>query len=346
MRVLSVAYPFAPVGERAVGGAEQVVRALDRALVEAGHGSTVIAAAGSDVRGTLLAVDVVLGGEITDAMRRTTWPRVEARIRGACANEAIDLVHFHGVDFQQYLPDDGPPALATLHLPLHRYRDVLATSRRSPLWFNCVSASQQGTAGAHPRLLPFIANGVDTDALRPVERPSADYVVALGRICPEKGFELALDAARAAGVALKLAGEVYPYPDHVRYWHEQIVPRLEGPHERLPPVGGAAKRALLAHARCLLVASQIDETSSLVAMEALACGTPVVAFRAGALPEIVAPGRTGWLVDDVAGMAGAIARCAEIDRTACRAEALARYGADRMARDYLALYRRILAAHA
>jgi glycosyltransferase involved in cell wall biosynthesis len=103
-------------------------------------------------------------------------------------------------------------------------------------------------------------------------------------------------------------------------------------------VGLARKRRLLSSARCLVVASLAEETSSLVAMEALACGTPVVARKAGALPEIVDDGRTGFLVDDEAAMARAIRDAAGLDRQACRASAVARFDHRRMAAEYLALY--------
>ena len=339
MRVVSVAFPFARVSADAAGGAEQVLRELDRALCAAGWQSSVIAAAGSEVIGTLVPVAVDLDHEITDAARARTWRHVHDRVEQA--GKAADVIHFHGLDFAAYLPQGGPPALATLHLPLHRYSDVFATSRAAPLWFNGVSATQIAGVHGEPRLLGHVANGVDLRTYAPVANPSRDYVLSLGRICPEKGFHLALDAARRAGVRMTLAGHVHPYADHLRYWEAEIRPRLDADRQRLPPVGPGEKRALLANARCLLVPSQIDETSSLVAMEAFACGTPVVAFRAGALPELVEHGVTGWLVDDVAAMATAIHDCAKLDARACRAAAERRFDARRMAREYLGLYRRI-----
>ncbi|PYQ58699.1 MAG: glycosyltransferase family 4 protein, partial [Acidobacteria bacterium] len=161
------------------------------------------------------------------------------------------------------------------------------------------------------------------------------------RICSEKGYHQALDAAREAGVPLILAGEVFPYEDHRRYFREEIAPRL-GPGARfLGPLGLARKRRLLAAARCLIVPSRVAETSSLVAMEALACGTPVVAFRAGALPEIVEHGRTGFLVADVPEMARALRDVETLAPAVCREEAERRFSAETMISRYFDLYRQL-----
>jgi glycosyltransferase involved in cell wall biosynthesis len=255
----------------------------------------------------------------------------------------VDLIHFHGCDFVQYLPRDGPPALATLHLPLHRYGPRIGAPPRAHTHLNGVSASQVATAPPHLPLAGWVANGVDVDALRPIPE-RRDHVVALGRICPEKGFHLALDAAHRADVPMLLAGAVHPYERHRDYYHSEIAPRLDARRRFVSCVGTAQKRDLLGRARCLLVSSQIDETSSLVAMEALACGTPVVSFRIGALPEIVEEGRTGLLVNDLREMSDAIRRVDSIDRGECRQAALERFDARRMAADYFALYRSILRA--
>lgn len=165
----------------------------------------------------------------------------------------------------------------------------------------------------------------------------------LGRVCPEKGQHLALRAAHAAGVALLLGGAVFGYPAHRDYFAQQVRPLLDRRRRFLGPVGFARKRRLLAAARCLLIPSLAAETSSLVAMEAAACGTPVIAFRAGALAEIVEDGRTGFLVGSVDDMAAAIARTGIIDPATCRAVAAARFDERRMTDDYLALYARLAA---
>lgn len=339
LTVLSVAYPLAPVGPDAVGGAEQVLTHLDAALVRAGHRSVVVAREGSATAGTLVPVPRE-EGPVTDEVRTRAWARHREAIRRALEKHPVDVVHLHGVDFHAYLPPPGVPALATLHLPPGWYPPEVFRPTRPDTWLHCVSAAQRRECPASPALLPEIPNGVPVEAL--ASRVSRrGFALALGRVCREKGFHRALDAARMADVPLLLCGEVYPYPDHQRYFREKIAPRLDGARRFVGPVGLARKRRLLTAARCLLVPSLAPETSSLVAMEALACGTPVVAFPAGALPEIVEHGKTGFLVSDAREMADAIHQSSSLDPEACRAAARERFSVEAMSRRYLELYARL-----
>lgn len=341
LTVLGVGYAPAPVGPDAVGGAEQVLSALDRALVAAGHRSLVVAPEGSQIAGELIATGK-LPDRITDDARAAVERRQRDAIERALATRPIDVIHAHGLDFAEHLPPTAVPTLVTLHLPATFYADGAVAADRPHSWFNCVSRAQAGTFPALPNMLDPIDNGVPVAALA-ARHARRDFVLALGRICPEKGFHLALDAARLAGAPLLIAGRVFPYEAHERHFADEIRPRL-GPHARfLGPVGFARKRRLLTAARCLLVPSLAPETSSLVAMEALACGCPVVAFPAGALADIVEPGVTGFLVADEREMAEAIALCDRLDREACRAAARRRFSLDAMAARYLALYERLAA---
>jgi glycosyltransferase involved in cell wall biosynthesis len=262
----------------------------------------------------------------------------------ARAASDADLVHLHGLDFHTYLPPPDPPALVTLHLPPAWYPSAALAPARGRTWFNCVSQSEERTCPPGVKLVPAIPNGVPVEALAPAEHGCGDYAVMLGRVCPEKGQHLALQAAHAAGVELLLGGEVFPYQEHERYFADCVRPLLDDRRRFLGPLGFARKRRLLAEARCLLVPSLAPETSSLVTMEAFACGTPVVAFPAGALPEIVEHGRTGFLVEDVESMAEAIGAVESLDSALCRRAAEARFSVRRMTAAYLALYERLAAS--
>lgn len=338
LTVLNVAFPFAPVGEDAVGGAEQVVAQLDRALVAHGHRSVVIACAGSHVAGRLVGLPAP-PSTVDGAARETACRRVAAAIADVLRTEPIDLMHFHDLDHSAYLPDFGPPALVSLHLPLDWYAPHALRPRRARTWLLPVSASQARRAPRDVVLLPAIDNGVCVPPRSSVRR--RDFALALGRICPEKGFPDAIDAAKRADMPLLLAGQVFPWIEHQRHFEADVMPRLDRWRRWIGPVAGKRKRRLLAAARCLLVPSHVAETSSLVAMEAMASGTPVVAYRAGALADIVQHGVTGYLVDDVPAMAQAIGRAHRIDAATCRLVARTRFDLESAMARYLALYARL-----
>ena len=341
LTVLQVAYPFAPVGPDAVGGAEQVLTLLDHGLTRLGHRSVVVACAGSATAGPLVATPLP-SGPITDAAREAAHAAHRRGIERALERHGpVDLVHMHGVDFHRTLPPPGVPALATLHLPPAWYPPEVFRPTRPDTWLNAVSHSQHRACPRSAALLPPVPNGVPVEALpAPVSRRG--FALCLGRICPEKNQHAALEAGGLAGVPVLLGGQVFPYAEHERYWRDAVAPLLApGPHRFLGPVGFARKRRLLSAARCLLSASLAPETSSLVAMEALACGTPVVAFPSGALPEIVEHGVTGFLARDTREMAEAIRAAAALDPAACRDAARRRFGAAAMVDRYLDLYGRL-----
>lgn len=335
LTVLNVAYPLAPVGPDAVGGAEQVLSMLDRALVGAGHRSIVIGCRGSSASGTLVETPAE-NGVLDEAAKHRAQQAHRKAIAAARARWPIDVVHLHGIDFDAYLPDDGP-TLVSLHLPLDWYPAEALRPARDDLWLHAVSAAQHKTAPPGARLAAPIPNGVDIEALNLLQ-PKRDFALVLSRVCPEKGIHLALDAAKQAGVPLVIGGKVYPYETHTRYFHDEVQSRLDGRRRFLGPLGFTAKRRFLNAARCLVVPSLAAETSSLVAMEALACGTPVVAFPNGALPDVIEHGRTGFLVNTVDEMAQAILAASSLDAETCRAEARRRFSLERMISSYMDAY--------
>ena len=344
MTILSVAYSLAPVGPDAVGGSEQVLTALDRALVKAGHRNIVVACEGSETAGELRSFAAPpMNGRI-DGRCRVGKQRAMRRLIGeVLEREPVDLVHMHGLDFHKTMPPPGVPVLATMHLPYFFYPSEALWPQRPDTWTHCVSASQMRDCPPSHLMLPPISNGVPVHELGRLRPRKCGYALMLARVCPEKGLNMGLDAARLAGVPMLLAGEVFPYPAHQQYFRDEVAPRLSRQRRYLGPVGFVRKRRLLAAARCLLIPSQVPETSSLVAMEAAACGTPVIAFRAGALPDVVEDGRTGILVDSTEEMADAIKRVGTIDPEVCRETARRRFTIERMAAAYMDRYASLVA---
>src|SRR5947199_6938019 len=226
-----------------------------------------------------------------------------------------------------------------MHLPPNWYPEDAFRLDRSETYLVCVSQSQARECPPHGRIEQVIENGVSLERFH-TENKNGKYALAMGRIFPEKGFHLALDAASAAGLPLFLAGTAFGYPSHQSYFEEAIRSRLRDAHRFLGAIGGVRKQKLVAGARCLIVTSQVAETSSLAAMEALACGTPVVAFRVGALCDLIENGRTGFLVDKATELAAVIRAAQELDPADCRREAEIRFSSETMVAKYMDLYRK------
>jgi glycosyltransferase involved in cell wall biosynthesis len=337
LTVLSVGYPLARLSPSTAGGAEQILAAIDRALVLQGHRSLVLAPQGSRSSGLLIPAQIA-SGALDAAAKAEARRTFKELLEHALAIYSVDVVHMHGLDFLEYMPGGDVPVVVSLHLPLSWYQS-LALSRPNTTLV-CVSKHQARTAPPCGDIDWVIPNGVPLDRYYPTPR-SGNYAVVMGRVCPEKGLHLAIDAAKRAGIQLIIAGTVFDYPEHRRYFESMIAPRLGGDVRFIGPVGGSRKRHLLAGAKCLLIPSLVKETSSLIAMEAMAAGTPVIAWRSGALPEIVAEGKTGFIVASIREMTEAIARIEEIKGPECRKEAERSFDGKKMVDHYIHLYEHV-----
>lgn len=341
LTVLSVAYPLAPVGPDAVGGAEQILTCLDAALTRAGHQSIVVACEGSKACGTLFPI-CITGATLAETLESSDAQQ-RATIKKILREYPVDVVHMHGLNFLKYMPEEDVPVVATLHLPPSYYPPETFSLRRPKTFVHCVSFSQRRACPAGAQFLPDIENGVAVGEARP-PHAKRKFCLTLGRICPEKGFHFAIAAAELARTPLLIGGQIFNFPTHREYFEREIAPRCSNSIRFIGPVGVMRKRRLLSAARCLLVPSLAPETSSLVAMEALACGTPVIAFPSGALPEIVEHGRTGFLVRDEREMADAILAADSLSAEVCIETARRRFPVERMVQAYFEMYRYLAAA--
>ena len=234
------------------------------------------------------------------------------------------------------------PTVVTLHLPIAWYPREIWSRYAGRVQFCCVSESQRKSIPLQLRDVPVIENGVDIPPVFAPENKGGDALV-IGRICPEKNAHAALEAATLAHTRVLLIGQVFAYREHQTYFRDKVLPLLAAPragvqHQFLGPVHPGRCWELLSRAKCLLHPTLAPETSSLVAMEALAVGTPVIAYRRGALPEIVEHGVTGYLVESAEEMAGAIQHIDALSPAECRRIADKRFGRERMVQRYLQLY--------
>jgi glycosyltransferase involved in cell wall biosynthesis len=339
LSILYIAYSLLPVTPESAGGAEQMLLAVAHQIAAAGHQTTVAAAAGSQVNGRLLVT-----GEPADGP-----DQYEQREREHNASileyldehpEEFDLIHDKSGSFLRHAAQCPVPVLATLHLPRSFYREEFFRDTPRNLSFNCVSQSQVASFGDLPNFLGVIENGIEVEAF-PFTKKKSEYLLWLGRICEEKGPHLAIAAAQQAGMQLVIAGQVYPFRYHQDFYAREIREHLNGRIRFVDTPTLEQKVKLLANARALLLTSTAEETSSLVTMEAMACGTAVVAVRRGAFPEVVADGETGFVVDSIYDMAQAVGQLDRISSEACRARVERHFSASRMARDYEELYHRV-----
>jgi glycosyltransferase involved in cell wall biosynthesis len=346
LQLLFSAYPLLPMSAESCGGAEQVLATLEYALAQRGHSTTIAACNGSRASGRVFAT-----GEPSSELDQLAARQAEHNERilellqpEGVSGAAFDLLHDHNGGFWRQAGAVGLPVLATLHLPRAFYPDELFRNLPENVFFNCVSQSQSQSFADVPQVIATVRNGIRLEQF-PLETQKGDYLLWMGRLCEEKGAHVAIDVARSSGMRLVIAGAVYPFSYHREYFEREIRPYLGSPGSAVEYVGiptARDKYALLANARALLIPSLIEETSSLTAMESMACGTPVVALARGALPEVVVDGVSGRLACEAKGMIEALRRVDKLDPLACRSHVEANYSAERMADEYEALYAKLI----
>jgi glycosyltransferase involved in cell wall biosynthesis len=335
--ILYVAYPLLPVSDASAGGAEQILWSLEQEMAFRGHNTAVAACESSKVRGELVSTGQSPRND--DSFEEREAQHTEKIVELAC-QRSFSLIHDHSGHFFRHAERVSAPVLATLHLPRSFYAESMFRALPHNVYFNCVSDTQMASFRDLPRIVGVVQNGIPVESF-PFAARKDDYLLWLGRICPEKAPHFAIEAAKRAGMRLVLAGQVYPFSYHRSYFEREVKPLLEARNSNVVFVELPTfqqKVELLQCAKALLVTSLAEETSSLVALEAAACGTPVVAFRNGALPEIVEQGHTGFTVKTLEQMVAAIRDVGEIWPEECRHRVETRFSSKTMADRYERLY--------
>lgn len=340
MRIVIIAPPWVSVPPSAYGGTEAVIDTLARGLHGSGH-DVLLFATGDSTCPVPTASVLPQAAGIGVSGSATELRHVIYAYRAAAG---ADVVHDHtlvGPVYADRFP--GLPVVTTNHGPFQSelgdyYR---AIGDRTPII--AISRHQASTAHGIP-ISAVIHHGVDLD-LFPAGAGGGGYAVFLGRMCPEKGVRTAIHAARRAGLPLRIAAKMNEAAEQL-YFDREIRSLLGGDVEYVGEVGGADKLALLGDATCLINPIAWPEPFGMVMVEALACGTPVVATPMGAAPEIVDHGVTGFVCSGEETLAAAMIASAGIDRSECRKAVIERFSAERMVAQHVDLYETVVSGHA
>ena len=336
MKIAQISPLYEAVPPKLYGGTERVVAHLCDALVDLGHDVTLFASADAQTKARLAPVR-------DQAIRLDPAPfKSDLASHMAMLHEVrsrageFDVLHFHTdmIHFP-FFEDMVDKTITTLHGRL----DLKGLPEVYDRWtqFGLASISDdQRRPLPRGNWIGTVLHGMRTD-LYPYQPSPGGYLLFLGRISPEKGPDQAIAIAKRTGIPLKIAAKVDQAD--AAYFREQIEPLLDHPLiEFLGEVGGETKASLLGAAKALLFPINWPEPFGLVMIEAMACGTPVIAYRCGSVPEVIEDGVTGFIVEDEDGAVDALRRLGQIDRRRVRALFELRFSATAMARRYLALY--------
>jgi glycosyltransferase involved in cell wall biosynthesis len=343
MKILHLAPLWFPVSPDAQGGIETYLPTLLGALERRGCRNTLLASGDSHTAAELVPVisqnlgalmDAGLAAEETYYEQHQLWLALEMAGR-------FDVVHSH-LGWTGYVlsavPGLGGRVLHTEHNPVYRDQEWFV-GRHPDLWLSTVSEFQARKLRAHgARRCRVVPNGLDVSSFT-FQARAGEGLFFLGRIEEGKGTDLAVRAARALGRPLTLAGPVIDED----FFGKEIAPSLGEQIRHVGVVNHAQKNELFGRAGCVLMPSRVEEGFGMVAVEAMACGTPVVALASGALPEVIDAGVTGYVTADEDGLAPLVAEALKLDRKAVRDRARARYDIAAVAEKYHRLYAEIAA---
>ncbi|MFN8584080.1 MAG: glycosyltransferase family 4 protein [Dehalococcoidia bacterium] len=340
MRIAQVAPLFERVPPRLYGGTERIVAYLTDELLALGHDVTLFASGDSITEARLVPVGkqaLRLDGTVV----QETVPHILMLEQVAQRAREFDVVHFHTDHLHYPLARRlRTPHVTTLHGRLDHAELQSLYREFSDIPVISVSKEQQQPL-PHAGWSGAVLHGLPADLYRQGDGRGG-YLAFLGRLSPEKRPDRAIEIARCTGIPLRIAAKVGA--DDRRYFHDVIEPLLADPLvEFIGEIGEAEKQDFLGNARALLFPIDWSEPFGMVMIEAMACGTPVVAWRNGAVPEVIESGVSGFIVDNLDDAVRATAAACALDRTRARAAFEERFTARRMALDYLRIYREVIA---
>jgi glycosyltransferase involved in cell wall biosynthesis len=348
MRKMRIAL-LAPVEEQVpplkYGGTEVVVYNLAQHLTRMGHEVVLFATGDSLTEATLISIfpepirtlPISRNPKVRQALTITGI----GRMLGYLSQYEFDVVHNHiGWLFLPFVQTLRMPVVTTLHGSLSNPDESEIYRLFAKENYVSISRNQRTSGPPGMNFVGNVYNGIEIPSFKYVPEPGR-YLAFLARISHEKGALQAIQIAKASGEKLVMAGKVDPAD--TTYFEEQIKPLIDGDQIKfIGEIGHRDKVKLLGHAKALLAPIQWDEPFGLYFIEAMACGTPVIANRRGSVPEVIRDGVTGYIVDTVDEAAARIADIGSIDRLACRRRVEDNFSADAMAEGYLAAYESVL----
>lgn len=342
MRIAQVAPLFESVPPRAYGGTERVVSWLTEELVRQGHDVTLFASADSSTNAKLVPCCEVALWQNPQSLE-TLCHHVHLMELVLSRAREFDVVHFH-TDYVQFplLRRARVPALSTLHGALNPTDHAALLGEYPDVSLISISNAQRVPV-PNGNFRATVYHGMPLDLHR-FEPQGGDYLAFLGRASPQKGLDRAIEIAIRSGTKLKIAARICP--EERAYYNEVIAPLLEkaGPlAEFVGEIAGEAKDEFLRGARALLFPIDWEEPFGLVMIEALAAGTPVIGWRRGSVPEVIDDGQTGFVVDSIDEALAALPAIGRLDRAQCRRTFERRFAVERMAAEYVSVYRALAA---
>jgi glycosyltransferase involved in cell wall biosynthesis len=337
MKIAQVAPLIESVPPKLYGGTERVVSYLTDELVRQGHDVTLFASGDSQTKAKLVASvpnALRLNPDVKESLPYALLQLEHLRQRA----DEFDVIHFHSDYLHLPLARTlfSGRTVTTMHgrLDLPDYQALFAEFRDTPL----VSISDHQRAPLpHANWVGTVHHGLPTSVCRFEPKPRGDYLAFLGRISPEKRPDRAIEIAARAGVPLRIAAKIDAADQ--QYFRTRIEPLLRQPHvEFVGEISEAQKAEFLGNAMALLFPIDWPEPFGLVLIEAMSCGTPCIAWRAGSVPEVVDHGVTGWIVDSIASAVEAVKAVRLLDRRLVRQRFEQRFSAEQMARQYLKVY--------
>lgn len=352
LKIAQVCPLWEQVPPKGYGGIEQVVSWLTEELVQRGHEVTLLASGDSQTAATLkkpcqyaLRHDSKTQGDSWWDLNRKHTALEQLQLKWLYSHaETFDIIHSHlEMNALSFAALSATPTVHTMHMEIIPEAGQLFSQYADQNFISISNAQREPCPTLN--YLSTVYNAIDLNDLKFYPKSQApDYLAFVGRLSPDKGVHLAIEISQRTGIPLKIAGKCNL--EVAKFYEEEVKPKIDGQHiQYLGEVSQQAKNELLGNAMATLFPITWREPFGLVMIESIACGTPVLGMSCGSVPEVIISGKTGYICDSIEEMIHCLPKVKQLSRSACRADAEARFSVRRMVDDYEACYHKILQRH-